>query len=115
MQSKKVIFCDIDQTICWTPCIAGENLYHDCMPWKNKIKVINALYKAGHTVIYWTARGSSSGKDWYEFTKTQLDSWSCLYHDLKMGKPTFDLVIDDKALASLSASHAFELGLLELE
>ena len=49
-----------------------------------------------------TARGSMTGKDYTDFTRNQLDSWGCKYHDLTMGvginpKPHFDLVIDDKA------------------
>lgn len=113
MQSK-VIRVDIDGTICWTPSIDGKNIYEKSMPNKAKITVINALFRAGHIIIYWTARGSSSGNEWTEFTEKQLDDWGCLRHGLEMGKPSYDLFIDDKNLTSLSAPQAFELGLLEL-
>lgn len=110
----KTIRVDIDQTICWTPSIDGENMYSKSMPNRAKIAVINALFRAGHIIIYWTSRGSSSGLDWKEFTEKQLAEWGCLHHGLEMGKPSYDLFIDDKNLTSLSASQAFELGLLEL-
>ena len=52
--------------------------------------------------MYWTARGSVSGRDYTEFTRSQLNSWGCKYHNLVTGttknpKPHFDLVIDDKS------------------
>ena len=30
-------------------------------------------------------------------TKEQLDDWGCRYHDLRVGKPHYDLWIDDKS------------------
>jgi len=43
------------------------------------------------------ARGSGSGIDWTELTKQQLDSWGCKYHEVRLGKPSYDIWIDDKA------------------
>ena len=34
----------------------------------------------------------------YEFTKNQLKKWGLDYHKLVMGKPSYDLFIDDKSL-----------------
>ena len=34
----------------------------------------------------------------YEFTEKQLKKWSVKYHKLIMGKPSFDVVVDDKSL-----------------
>ena len=34
----------------------------------------------------------------YKFTKLQLKKWKVNYHKLIMGKPSYDLIIDDKAL-----------------
>jgi hypothetical protein len=56
------------------------------------------LYDEGHTIIYWTARGATTGLDWSELTKTQLDFWGCKYHELRMGKPMYDVWVDDKAI-----------------
>jgi mannose-6-phosphate isomerase-like protein (cupin superfamily) len=48
-------------------------------------------------VTIWTARGSSSGLDHSELTKTQLTDWDVPYDELVMGKPSYDCCIDDKA------------------
>jgi hypothetical protein len=34
--------------------------------------------------------------DGYEFTKKQLNIWGVKFHELKMGKPSYDILIDDK-------------------
>lgn len=87
---------DIDNTICFTD---GSD-YLNSKPRPERISVINKLYMDGHTIIYWTARGSISGQDWYDFTNKQLEEWGCLKHKLIIGKPSYDLFIDDKAIAS---------------
>ena len=75
----------------------GEWDYALSIARKNQIDKINKLYKDGHNIVYWTARGSVTGIDWYKLTKEQLDSWGCKYHDLSVGKkPAYDLLICDK-------------------
>ena len=87
------IYVDIDETICKTPV---SRIYTDSIPIKSNIKKINKFYEDGHIIIYWTARGTSTGLDWSELTKNQLDNWGCKYHKLKVGKPAYDLLICDK-------------------
>jgi len=87
------IFVDIDGTICVT-----KNGYENSKPIQKNIDKINALYDEGHHITYWTARGGHSGEDWTNLTKEQLRKWGCLYHELELGKPPYDVVIDDKAL-----------------
>jgi hypothetical protein len=65
-----------------------------------RIEKINSLYEEGHTIIYWTARGSVTGLDWTELTTDQLDQWGAKRHGLKLGKPQYDLFIDDKNINS---------------
>jgi len=60
------------------------------------ISKINELYKDGHTIVYWTARGTTTGIDWREVTEKQFSEWGVRYHELKFGKPNYDLFIDDK-------------------
>lgn len=88
---------DVDNTICTAKASSGNSRYFDCDPIKHRIEYFNSLYDQGHTINYWTARGSSSGFDWYEHTKNQLDSWGVKYHSFNVGKPTYDVWIDDKA------------------
>ena len=89
-----IYIIDIDNTICKT----NASLYEDSQPYPEKIKKINQLYDDGHKIIYWTARGSSSGLDWSELTEKQLKSWGCKYHELRLGKPSYDIWVDDKAI-----------------
>lgn len=95
--NKKIIYVDIDETICITP---GEIVreYNNAVPIKNNIKRINDLYDDGNKIVYWTARGSKSGINWFDLTKKQLESWGAKYHELKCDKPYFDLFIDDRVI-----------------
>lgn len=87
-------YIDIDNTI----CITSNSDYESSQPIFNRIDKINKLYESGNEIVYWTARGSKSGKEWKEFTAQQLDDWRCLRHKLLMGKPSYDILIDDKAM-----------------
>ena len=96
---QKVALIDIDETICF---YSDKRRYDLSEPNYENIAKINQLYVDGWKIIYWTARGSSSGIDYTEHTRSQLDSWGCKYHDLITGtsanpKPHFDLIVDDKA------------------
>lgn len=93
-----IYMVDIDQTICVTPQIDGKHRYDMSVPIPHRIEEINKLYDQGHTIKYWTARGSGSGLDWTELTQKQLNDWGCKFHEVKLGKPSYDVWIDDKAL-----------------
>ena len=90
-----VIYIDIDQTICHTVDTVD---YSKSVPLKKNIKKAHKLYDDGHTIIYWTARGSVTGVNWRKLTKQQLKIWGVKYHKLKMNKPYYDLFKDDKNL-----------------
>ena len=93
-----IYIVDIDNTICLTRRDAqGKCDYPNSVPYQGRIDRVNELYDEGNTIIYWTARGSGSGIDWTELTKQQLDSWGCKYHEVRLGKPSYDIWIDDKA------------------
>lgn len=94
------IAVDIDQTICKTPKVNNSWAYDKSIPYVDRIKKINSLYDEGHTIVYWTARGSSSGIDWSELTRNQLLAWGCKFHELHLGKMSYDLYIDDKSIHS---------------
>ena len=88
-----VIYVDIDNTI----CSQEVEEYEKAVPWNDYIDKINKLYDEGHHITYYTARGSSTGINWYNLTKQQLDHWGCKYHKLSVGrKPDYDLLICDK-------------------
>lgn len=89
-----IYYVDIDNTICTT---IGSD-YESSKPISHRIDKINRLYSLGHHIVYWTARGSRSGKDYKLLTEQQLDNWGCLRHSLLMNKPSYDLLIDDKSV-----------------
>lgn len=90
-----MIYCfDVDNTICKT--VNGN--YPAAIPIKSRIKKINKLYK-DHIILIWTSRGYQTGIDWRGFTKQQLDDWGVLYHEFHVGKPYFDVFVDDKAMS----------------
>jgi hypothetical protein len=91
-QHSKRYIVDIDETIC-----ESHGDYPNARPYPDRIQKINDLYDQGHTIIYWTARGANSGKDWGDLTKGQLDEWGCKRHELWMNKPAYDIWVDDKA------------------
>lgn len=88
-----IYMVDIDGTICRS--VKAD--YAAAVPMMDRIEKINNLFDQGHEVHYWTARGGRTGKDWSELTKQQLSDWGCKYTSLKMGKPSYDVWIDDLA------------------
>ena len=92
-----IYYVDIDETICR---YEGERNYPDALPIEKNIEKINDLYDSGNTVVYWTARGTATGLDWRDVTEKQFSKWGVKYHELKFGKPNYDLFIDDKNIGS---------------
>ena len=90
-----IIYVDIDNTICRTP--EGMD-YKSVQPYPERIARINKLYDEGHVIVYYTARGVLTGKNWKEITEEQFNRWGVKYHELRLDKPAFDLLIDDKTV-----------------
>lgn len=99
---NKIYVFDLDNTLCET--IKNPNgfwEYEKSKPLKERIKLVNRLYEEGNYIIIDTARGSGSGKDFYELTKNQLNIWGLNHHELRTGvKISSDYYIDDKAINS---------------
>lgn len=95
-----VYFVDVDETICEHD--AGKNTKRDyslVRPIFENIEKINKLHEQGHIIVYYTARGSGSKTaNWFQLTLQQLHSWGARFHELRMGKPLYDYIIDDRAL-----------------
>lgn len=100
--TDKRALVDIDETICF---YESKRIYELAIPNSVNIAKINKLYDEGWEITYWTARGGHSNIDYYDLTEKQLKEWGCKYDDIITGfsrdgnitKPSFDLVIDDKA------------------
>jgi hypothetical protein len=97
-----IIFVDIDETICY---YESERDYSLAKPYLERISKINSLYNNGNTIVYWTARGTITQENWFNITYQQLTDWNCKFHELRMGKPAYDLFIDDK---NINADLFFE-------
>ena len=103
-----VIYIDIDETICESP---EDRNYSLAIPVKENIEKVNALHDAGHTIVYWTARGTGSGTDWREVTEDQFKLWGVKHHELRFGKPVYDIFIDDK---NINADNFFQASAEQL-
>ena len=99
---KKKYCFDIDGVICKT-----KNAdYKNSKPIKKSIEIINKLYDDGNIILIFTARFMGRSKDnikkakklGYKFTYNQLKKWDLKFHKLILGKPSFDLFIDDKSI-----------------
>ena len=88
------IFVDLDNTLCETQ----DSNYTECKPINERIDKVNKLKDDGNKITIWTARGQTSGIDYTELTKKQLTDWGIRYDKLLMGKPSYDLYIDDKSV-----------------
>ena len=97
---KKIFIFDIDNTICTT----RKRNYNKSKPLKSIISKINSLKDNGHYIKMFTARymGRSNGNTkeayerGYEQAKNQLKLWGVRHHKLVLGKPEYDIIIDDK-------------------
>ena len=100
---NKTICFDLDNVICKTD---KNNNYKNSTPIKKNISLINKLYDLNYEVVIYTARftGRCKGnaklaeKKIKPLTLKQLDTWNVKYHKIYFGKPSFDLLIDDKSI-----------------
>ena len=100
---KKIVCFDIDGVICFTQ----GNDYAKSKPNKKSIKMINNLFDHNYYIKIFTSRYmgrsnqnvSLAKKKGLLLTKNQLKKWKVKYHKLIMGKPSYDLFIDDKNLS----------------
>ena len=98
----KIICFDIDNTICKTI----KKQYSSSKPYKDVIKKINQLYDMGYYIKIFTARYmgrcnedvTKVNKIGYKKTKNQLIRWNLKFHELIMGKPSYDILVDDKEI-----------------
>jgi len=93
---------DIDGVL----CDQVEGNYSDAQPRQAMINLLNRLYDEGYRIILHTSRFMGRAKSnpaeadriGREFTERQLAGWGVRYHELWMGKPRYDYVIDDRSV-----------------
>jgi hypothetical protein len=115
--STKTICVDLDGTLCTNTF--GEYESAEPFPWA--IERVNGLARAGHRIVIFTARGTATGIDWDAVTRGQLERWGVAFDELRFGKPSADVYIDDRAVhttawrcADISEVPGFGLGDEEL-
>ena len=92
MAKKKIIYCfDVDGTI----CNDTFGKYKKAIPFPDRIKKVNKLYDEGHTIIYLTARGNTTGINWTKLTKKQFKEWGVKYHKLLFQKIHAHVFVDN--------------------
>ena len=100
---KKNKFCfDLDGVICNNT----YGKYNTAKPYRKVIAKINNLYDQGNFILIYTSRYMGKFKSnvskvkgyGYKKTKKQLDSWGLKYNKLQLGKPEYDIIIDDKSI-----------------
>jgi len=105
MQRDLKTYCfDLDKTICFQKV---DKDYYNSYPDMEMVRKINILYEQGHEIIIFTARGMSKFNSdidrilnaYDEITRKQIKSWGLKFHRLIFGKPSYDFIIDDKAIS----------------
>ena len=101
-KKTKTICFDIDNVLCTTK----NSKYRNSKPKIQVVRKINKLYSDGHKIIFFTSRfmgrtNNNTKKAYsmgFELTTNQLKKWKVKYHKLIMGKPSYDLIIDDLSI-----------------
>jgi glycerol-3-phosphate cytidylyltransferase len=94
LEIKRYYF-DMDETLCLTP---DSRDYSKAIPVYKMIAEVNRLHHEGHEITIYTSRGGTSGVDYTSLCIQQLKTWGVRYHHFKNGKPSYDVLIDDKAV-----------------
>ena len=100
-EKKYIFYFDLDNIICKT----NSSNYKNSTPRKKSMKLVNYLFENGHIIKIFAAWYMSSNKEnvkivkkkGYKFINGQLKKWGLKYHKLIMGKPSYDIFVDDKA------------------
>jgi uncharacterized HAD superfamily protein len=98
---KKSFCFDIDGVICKT----NKSFYKKSKPNHKVINLINKLYVKGNEIKIFTSRYMGRNnentslviKKYHKKTDAILKKWGLRYHKLILGKPSYDVFIDDKA------------------
>jgi CMP-N-acetylneuraminic acid synthetase len=94
-QGMKRFVVDIDGVLAITKDTSD---YSKSVPNQPIIDQINRFYDYGNEIVLFTARGFTTGVDWSEVTRSQMQAWGVKYHELRFGKPHADFYLDDHAL-----------------
>lgn len=100
-----LIYCfDLDNTLCLTK----DKKYSESTPIKKRIDKVNELYDLGNYIKIYTSRGMTEFNGclpkiidkYWPITKNQLVNWGVKHNELILGKPSYDVFVDDKGVYS---------------
>ena len=103
---KKLKFViDLDGTLCEQ--VKSYESYDDALPFSSRIDAVNLLFKAGHHITIYTARGMKTfnenihlvDENLYDMTAAWLNRHGVSYHRLIMGKVQGDVYVDDRGIS----------------
>src|SRR5439155_976778 len=95
LPGMRTLCFDLDGTLCTNTF--GD--YEAAEPIAWAIDRVDALAAAGHRIVIFTARGTATGIDWGPVTRDQLERWGVTYHELRFGKPSAEIYVDDRAVS----------------
>ena len=96
------IFFDVDDTVMFQD---KPSDYQICKPIVGMKNYVNAMFDDGHEIYFYTARGMGRYNNdadlaighFYDLTWKQLTEFGFKFHGLILGKPNYDVLVDDKA------------------
>lgn len=91
---KLKIFVDMDGTLTNETEGFGPEVYSQRTPNPFIIGVVNNYYDQGHDITIYTARYHQDR----EVTAEWLNKYGVKYHNLILGKPQYDIMIDDNSV-----------------
>lgn len=99
---------DIDNTLVENG--TKENEYMDAVPIPEMVDLVNMLYDEGHEIFLFTSRASFYGqKHQEEWLRNQM---GIKFHYLYMGKPLYDIFVDDRAVDWFDGATKFNIQTL---
>ncbi len=102
MNTKKKYCFDLDGVICNNTF--GD--YDNALPNIKVINIINKLFSEGNYILIYTSRYMGKfnndivkvNEHGFTKTKKQLEDWGLKFNKLLLGKPEYDIIIDDKSI-----------------
>lgn len=100
-ESSKTLVVDVDGTV----CASREYEYKDAEPITWAREYLNKLHQEGWYIVYFTARYYRRNHrdlgdiyaEGYEELKTWLDTQGFVYDEIRLGKPSGEYYLDNRA------------------
>jgi CMP-N,N'-diacetyllegionaminic acid synthase len=89
------LVCDLDGVV-FSRVVDGD--YSSALPITPMVNTLLRLLDDGLTIVFHSARGSSTGIDWYPITRSHLDELGFSICPLFLGKPNGDFYLDDRSI-----------------